>query len=73
MKLMRIGELGEEIPCVLDGAGLARDVSAIVVDFDFSRLSRLTEILREVDLSTLPVVAIEGLGEFTHAFRVVFG
>jgi hypothetical protein len=33
MKLLRVGERGSERPAVLDGGGVARDLSGIVSDF----------------------------------------
>lgn len=63
MKLMRFGERhGKKIPCVLDGDGNARDVSAIVTDFTPSTISpELLAELKEADLSSFPIVDTSGL------------
>lgn len=56
MKLFRVGPLGQEIPCVLDETGLARDVSGLVGDFGPETVEGLAEKLKAADLSNLPVV-----------------
>jgi len=60
MKLLRIGENGQEIPCVLDDGGIARDVSAIISDFTPETIDGLLSVINGVDLSTLPSVATAG-------------
>lgn len=60
MKLLRIGNDGQEIPCVMDADGNARDVSAIVADFRPDTLEGLAGKLAGADLAALPVVAVEG-------------
>ncbi|MCH1402740.1 MAG: fumarylacetoacetate hydrolase family protein [Candidatus Nanopelagicales bacterium] len=59
MKLARIGERGSEVPAVLDGDGVHRDVSSLVSDFtpEFFAGDGI-ERLRSSDLSALP--AVEG-------------
>ncbi|MCH1405147.1 MAG: fumarylacetoacetate hydrolase family protein [Candidatus Nanopelagicales bacterium] len=59
MKLARIGERGSEVPAVLDGDGVHRDVSSLVSDFTPEFFAGDgTERLRSSDLSALP--AVEG-------------
>ncbi len=60
MKLLRIGPAGWEVPCLLDAAGQARDVSAHVDDFGPETLPTLAERLSGIALATLPIVATEG-------------
>ncbi|MEM6462603.1 MAG: fumarylacetoacetate hydrolase family protein [Pseudomonadota bacterium] len=62
MKLMRYGERhGDKVPSVLDGDGIARDVSHIVSDFGPLTLgAELIERLRETDLSACS--SLEGNG-----------
>ena len=61
MKLLRIGEPGQEIPCVLDDAGLARDVSDLVGDFGPNTLGDgLLSTLQGVDLASRDLVRTEG-------------
>ena len=63
MKLMRFGErAGKKIPCVLDEAGEARDVSSIVDDFGPHSLGPdLLKQLHAADFSSLPTVDRDGL------------
>jgi 2,4-diketo-3-deoxy-L-fuconate hydrolase len=58
MKLLRHGPQGQERPGVLDADGRVRDLSAIVPDIagDVLTAAGLAR-LREIDLSTLPIVA----------------
>ena len=61
MKLLRIGDLGKETPAVLDGGGVARDVSSIVSDYSPETLSPdLIARLREADLASLPALPSGG-------------
>lgn len=61
MKLMRIGTLGREVPCVEDNTGQWRDVSSLVPDFDPSTLGpRLRKLFADTTLQTLPAVAPDG-------------
>lgn len=61
MKLLRIGDVDQEVPCVLDDAGLARDVSGLIEDFGPNTLGGdLLSTLQGVDLSTLDVVKMQG-------------
>lgn len=57
MKLLRIGDLGNEKPAILDGDGIARDVSSIVDDYSPETLSPdLIARLGEADLASLPAL-----------------
>ena len=57
MKLLRHGPRGQERPGVLDAEGRVRDLSAVVPDIagDVLTAAGLAR-LREIDLSTLPIV-----------------
>lgn len=63
MKLMRYGDRhGAKVPCVLDDAGEARDVSSLVEDFGPRTMSPgLLDRLAAADLSSLPVLDTTGL------------
>ncbi|MBO6716373.1 MAG: fumarylacetoacetate hydrolase family protein [Rhizobiaceae bacterium] len=57
MKLLRVGDKGGERPAVLDGSGVARDVSTIVSDFSPETLSfDLLDTLKGADLASLPAL-----------------
>jgi 2-keto-4-pentenoate hydratase/2-oxohepta-3-ene-1,7-dioic acid hydratase in catechol pathway len=57
LKLLRIGSAGAEKPAVLDGTGVARDVSSIVPDFSPETVSlELIARLKSADLASLPVL-----------------
>jgi 2-keto-4-pentenoate hydratase/2-oxohepta-3-ene-1,7-dioic acid hydratase in catechol pathway len=60
MKLLRIGPEGQEVPCVLDAGGAARDVSSLVADFTPRTIAGLVELLAGADLAALPAVATSG-------------
>ena len=73
MKLLRIGEPGEERPALLDTTGQLRDLSAHVTDIDGSALSdERLGALRALAIETLPLVAadtrvgacVTGVGKF---------
>ena len=57
MKLVRVGERGQERPAVLDGDGVARDVSGLTGDFNpaFFAGGGLASLVT-ADLSALPVL-----------------
>lgn len=58
MKLMRVGPVGRERPCIVDAEGSIRDLSGIVSDIDGSTLSPVSLArLNALDLSQLPVIA----------------
>lgn len=61
MKLMRLGERGQERPCVLDADGTARDVSGLVSDFGPDSFAGLEARLAGAELSTLPAVETDGV------------
>ena len=56
MKLIRLGESGAEVPCVLDPEGNARDVSSVVPDFSPDTFEQLGARLSGQDLASLPIV-----------------
>ena len=57
MKLVRAGELGSEKPGVIDDAGVIRDLSALIPDWDYrSLVPSVIEQVRSLDLSTLPAL-----------------
>ncbi|WP_068545525.1 fumarylacetoacetate hydrolase family protein [Thalassotalea crassostreae] len=58
MKLLRVGDLGQEKPAILDNDGVIRDLSAHVNDIDSDFLSQdMAAKISAIDLSSLPVVA----------------
>jgi len=60
MKLVRAGELGSEKPGVIDDAGVIRDLSALIPDWDYrSLVPSVIEQVRSLDLSTLPALAAD--------------
>jgi 2,4-diketo-3-deoxy-L-fuconate hydrolase len=73
MKLMRVGDVGQEKPAILDNQGNIRDLSAHVADIDGSLFADgNVEKIAKLDLSTLPVIdknsrvgpAISKVGKF---------
>ncbi|MDO7085511.1 fumarylacetoacetate hydrolase family protein [Pseudocolwellia sp. AS88] len=57
MKLLRVGNVGQEKPAILDNDGVIRDISAHVADIDGDIFNDGTaEKLAALDLSILPVV-----------------
>jgi 2-keto-4-pentenoate hydratase/2-oxohepta-3-ene-1,7-dioic acid hydratase in catechol pathway len=63
MKLLRVGPVDQEIPCLLDGDGAIRDLSSVVPDIDAALLAdpHGLERLRELRPDTLPEVDPSGL------------
>lgn len=59
MKLLRIGDSGQERPCVIDSDGVVRDASSICKDFSPSNLS--PEFLQDLSgkLASLPAIATD--------------
>ncbi|KUM28561.1 2-hydroxyhepta-2,4-diene-1,7-dioate isomerase [Mesorhizobium loti] len=58
MKLLRFGLPGAEKPGILDHEGTIRDLSSVIPDLSGATISRYgLEVLRKVDLKTLPAVA----------------
>jgi 2,4-diketo-3-deoxy-L-fuconate hydrolase len=73
MKLMRVGESGDERPALLDESGVIRDLSGYVEDIagealraaGLERLRAIpTEALREVDAGTRIGPPVSGVGKF---------
>jgi 2,4-didehydro-3-deoxy-L-rhamnonate hydrolase len=61
MKLLRVGEIGKEIPAALDAENKLRDLSGIVADIAGETLSSHSlSRLKALDLSTLPFIS-EGI------------
>ncbi|MDO6586510.1 fumarylacetoacetate hydrolase family protein [Salipiger sp. 1_MG-2023] len=57
MKLMRIGEKGQELPVVIDQNGGLRDLSGVVPDFAGQGVSLAAlDAIRALDLTTLPLL-----------------
>ncbi|EJF88909.1 fumarylacetoacetate hydrolase family protein [Bartonella tamiae] len=56
MKLMRYGNKGHEKPAIVDNHGIIRDLSSIVKDIDGHMLANELHKIREIDISTLPMV-----------------
>ena len=53
MKLLRVGEIGQERPAILDQDGNIRDLSTVVTDITASSIAQLTNI----NISELPIIA----------------
>jgi 2-keto-4-pentenoate hydratase/2-oxohepta-3-ene-1,7-dioic acid hydratase in catechol pathway len=73
MKLLRVGDVGEERPAIIDAEGAVRDLSGIVGDIaGATLLPESIERLREINLKDLPLVAgsprigacVGGVGKF---------
>jgi 2-keto-4-pentenoate hydratase/2-oxohepta-3-ene-1,7-dioic acid hydratase in catechol pathway len=60
MKFLRVGAEGQEIPCVVDETGTARDASSIVADFTPATIAGLAAAFADVKLASLPSVATDG-------------
>jgi 2,4-diketo-3-deoxy-L-fuconate hydrolase len=60
MKLLRLGPPGHETPCILDDAGIARDISSIVPDITPATIPALLDLLRGVAPASLPAVPLTG-------------
>ncbi|WNC72780.1 fumarylacetoacetate hydrolase family protein [Thalassotalea psychrophila] len=57
MKLLRVGDLGQEKPAILDDAGVIRDLSAHVADIDGDFFANGNpEKIAALDLNSLPVL-----------------
>ncbi len=58
MKLLRVGQKGEEKPAILDKKGKIRDLSSIVTDFDPKNLNFETfDKLNKINHETLPEIS----------------
>ncbi len=63
MKLMRVGQPGQEKPAILDAEGKIRDLSAHVKDIDGDAISpEGLKKIAAIDLSTLPVLNEDRIG-----------
>ncbi|WP_429819520.1 fumarylacetoacetate hydrolase family protein [Ensifer sp. B1-9] len=58
MKLVRIGDIGREKPCVLDKDGKARDVSSLIEDVTPETIGTVSAQLADADFDALPEVAL---------------
>ncbi len=57
MKLMRVGEPGQEVPAILDDQGVIRDLSAHVSDIDGDLFADdSVKKIASLDLATLPMI-----------------
>ncbi len=63
MKLMRVGQPGQEKPAILDADGKVRDLSAHVTDIGGEAISpEGLKKIAAIDLSTLPVLSYDRIG-----------
>ncbi|SOC94857.1 2-keto-4-pentenoate hydratase/2-oxohepta-3-ene-1,7-dioic acid hydratase (catechol pathway) [Rhizobium sp. AN5] len=63
MKLMRVGQPGQEKPAILDAEGKVRDLSAYVKDIGGEAISpEGLKKIAAIDLGTLPVISEERIG-----------
>ncbi|TQN59004.1 fumarylacetoacetate hydrolase family protein [Agrobacterium tumefaciens] len=63
MKLMRVGQPGQEKPAILDAEGKVRDLSALVKDIGGDAISpEGLKKIAAIDLGTLPVLNEERIG-----------
>ena len=59
MKLLRVGQKGNEKPAVLDSGGKIRDISSHIKDLDADNLNFETiSKLKDIDLSSLPELSL---------------
>lgn len=56
MKLLRYGPKGDEKPGLLDQDGAIRDLSGVITDLDGPTLAGNLEMLRGLDVTTLPTI-----------------
>ena len=57
MKLLRVGEIGKEVPAILDNENTIRDLSKILKDFNPDNLNFATlEKIKVLDLKSLPKI-----------------
>ncbi|WP_298813104.1 fumarylacetoacetate hydrolase family protein [uncultured Roseibium sp.] len=61
MKFLRLGAVGEEVPCLLDESGTARDISSLVSDITPDTISGLTTAVAGIDPASLPEVDQTGV------------
>lgn len=60
MKFLRLGDAGQEVPCVLDQNGVARDIRSVAADIRPDTIEGLQAKLVNTDLAALPEVAADG-------------
>ena len=57
MKLLRCGNVGKEVPAILDENGIIRDLSAVIPDLTPNTINKSTiEKIEKKDLSKLPEI-----------------
>ena len=61
MKLLRLGAVGSEIPCILDENNIARNASSIVSDFTPDTIPNLKGLLSGVSIDGLPAVPMHNI------------
>jgi 2,4-diketo-3-deoxy-L-fuconate hydrolase len=60
MKFLRLGDAGQEVPCVLDQNGVARDIRSVAADIGPDTIDGLQAKLANADLTALPEVYSDG-------------
>ena len=60
MKFLRLGDAGQEVPCVLDQNGVARDIRSVAADIGPDTIDGLQAKLANADLTALPEVSSDG-------------
>jgi len=60
MKFLRLGDAGQEVPCVLDQNGAARDIRSVAADIGPDTIDGLQAKLANADLTALPEVSSDG-------------
>ena len=60
MKFLRLGDAGQEVPCVLDQNGVARDIRSVAADIGPGTIDGLQGKLDKTDLASLPEIAMQG-------------
>lgn len=60
MKFLRLGDAGQEVPCVLDQNGVARDIRSVAADIGPDTIDGLQAKLANADLTALPEVSLDG-------------
>ena len=57
MKLLRVGNFGEEIPAIIDKENKIRDLSKVVNDFNPESLNfEILDKIKKVDLNSLEII-----------------
>ncbi len=60
MKLMRVGNIGQERPAILDNDGVIRDLSEYIIDIEGDTFNNGdTDKIADLDLATLPIIDSE--------------